>query len=327
MITKSQKIRLGIFIVFALGILVLAVLALSVNRFFEEKDIYHIAYQDVSVSGLEPGSSVKYLGIRVGTIRDIKIDPNDVTRVIVTVALDAGTPIKEDVKAEIATIGITGLKLIELRGGSNEAKLLKPGKYIQAGKSVTEDITGKAEIIAEKIELTLNNLIELTSGENQKKIFDLVDNTTATVDQVNKMLKQNRASMNRTMTNLDTMMQDLVYAGRSTRETTETIASIVESDTFKATIENISGISRKLREADIYNLIKELNTTVVTLNKMLMQTQSLYSQNRGKLVRTINDLSETVAYLNHAARMIDENPSILIGGTKPDNPPDDKLDD
>ncbi|MFP4622443.1 MAG: ATP-binding cassette domain-containing protein [Bacteroidales bacterium] len=65
---------------------------------------------------------------------------------------------QKNAQAEITSVGLTGLKAIEIRGGSNEAENLKPGSYIQAGSSITREITGKAETIAQKAEKVLNNL-------------------------------------------------------------------------------------------------------------------------------------------------------------------------
>ena len=107
MITKSQKIRLGIFSVVAVSILVITVLLLSIDQFIDDQDLYYIAYEDVSVSGLDVGSPVKYLGLKVGSVKKIKIDPRNINRIIVQIGLTEGTPIKKDVEAEISTIGIT----------------------------------------------------------------------------------------------------------------------------------------------------------------------------------------------------------------------------
>ena len=114
--TSSQKLRLGIFIFVGIFAFLILMIIIGSEQIFKEKDIYFISYKDISVSGLEVGSPVKYLGVGVGSIKDIHIDPEDVSRVVVSVALEPGTPIKRDARAEIAIIGITGLKMIEIRG-------------------------------------------------------------------------------------------------------------------------------------------------------------------------------------------------------------------
>jgi len=185
--TQSQKVRLGIFIIVGSFALLIFLFIIGSQQIFKEKDIYYISYKDISVSGLEVGSPVKYLGISVGVIKGINIDPDDVSRIIVSVSLDPGTPIKKDARAEIAAIGITGLKMIEIRGGSNEAPLLETEQYIRPGGSITEEITGKAEIIAEKIELILNNINRFTQPENLDKITQFVDNAGRAFETMDKI--------------------------------------------------------------------------------------------------------------------------------------------
>jgi len=325
MITRSQKIRLGLFLATAFTILIIAVIAVTLERVLKEKDIYYIAYHDVSVGGLDIGSPVEYLGIKVGSIEAIEIDVQDINRVIVTVGLRKGTPIKDDVKAEISTIGITGLKLIELRGGSNEAGLLAPGGFILPGKSLTENITGRAEDIAEKIELVLNNLLILTAEENQIRLTRLVDQTTLTAREIELVISENKSRLNRTMLNLDSLSAELNLASRSASRSVRQIESIVTSDTIKTTLGNISRLSTKMAEADVYHLIENLNATIVKTNALIDQVESVVSRNQLKLVQTVDDLHEAVDYLNNIAQRIDEDPSILIGGSTPENPPDENL--
>ncbi len=325
MVTKAQKIRLGIFITIAMTVVLIAVGTLSFDRIFDTKDIYYVAYEDVSVSGLDIGSQVKYLGLNVGNVRNIEIDPKDINRIIVTIAIEQGTPIKEDVRAEISTIGITGLKQIELRGGTVESEMLKPGEYIQAGKSITEDITGRAEVITEKIELVLNNLLELSSPDNQNRIFSFVDESAETIRKVGEMVDENREKMNRTMTNLDTLVVELKLASMAARKTAQGLDRFLASDTLNTMMADIQGIAGTVREVDLSKLMSDLNNVLVSLNGVLDHTGMLVKRNSGKLVDTIDELHLTTRYLSSTARRIDSNPSILIRGSRPNNPPDNKL--
>jgi len=327
MITRSQKIRLGIFSVVAVSILIITLFLLSIDQFIEDQDVYYIAYEDVSVSGLDVGSPVKYLGLKVGSVKKIKIDPRDISRIIVQVGLTKDTPIKKDVEAEISTIGITGLKLIELRGGTNEAELLKPGRFIKAGESFTDVITGKAEIIAEKIEHALNNLIAFTSSKNQEKFSEAFGNASETISNVNDILSDNKAGLTNIISNIEAISNEMRLIGSSTRETMETISQVVQSDTIKQTIARISSISQKMEESDIYNLIDNLNTSVTKINRILGVTEELVIRNRITLMESIDEFRETSMHLRNAARLIDENPAILITGTSPVSPPDDLIEE
>ena len=68
-----------------------------------------------SVSGLDKGGAVRYLGVGVGRVVDIRIDPRDSSRVEVIVDIDARTPISPNTVAELQLQGITGLLYIDLR--------------------------------------------------------------------------------------------------------------------------------------------------------------------------------------------------------------------
>ena len=51
-----------------------------------------------------------------------------------------------------------GLKFIELTGGTSATEFVKPGSEIAAGESIFDRLTEKAESIAEKIEIVVNQL-------------------------------------------------------------------------------------------------------------------------------------------------------------------------
>jgi len=85
--------------------------------------VYRIHFSE-SVSGLAVGDAVKLLGVDVGTVKSMKIDPADSRLVLVEARLRKDTPIKTDTRASLALKGITGVVFIELSGGSPAAKAL-----------------------------------------------------------------------------------------------------------------------------------------------------------------------------------------------------------
>ncbi len=325
MVTRAQKIRLGIFIIAAMTVIIIAVGTLSYDRIFDTRDIYQIVYEDVSVSGLEVGSQVKYLGLNVGSVRNIQIDPDNINKIIVTIAIEEGTQIKEDVRAEISMIGITGLKQIELRGGTVESDMLSPGGTIEAGKSITEDITGRAEVLTEKMELVLNNLIELSSAENQDRIFGFVDESANTVRKVGEIVDENRERMDRTMANLDTLIIELKGVSVATNRAARTFDRFIQSDTLNTMIADMQQITSTVRQVDLEKLTGDINKVLISLDDILNHAETLVMRNSGKFVETVDELHMITRYLSSTARRIDSNPSILIRGARPENPPDDKL--
>jgi phospholipid/cholesterol/gamma-HCH transport system substrate-binding protein len=331
---RAQKIRLGVFLFISLAALLSVIGYFTAREFFEQEDIYYVSYEGVSVSGLEVGSPVKYMGIKVGTIKDINIDPENVNKVIIQLSLKPNTPIKKDAVADITSIGITGLKAIEIRGGSNEAESLEPGSYIQAGSSITQEITGKAEVIAQKAEKVLNNLQLFTQPENLNKITEMVDKITMLAEQTNQtvikidtIMTENRQDIRESIAPLKEISQRLDESSRMLQTTMETINLRVQSDTIDDILSNVRDASVKLKEADIKTLISDIATIAGQTQQLLIKVDNDLNQGSRDFSESLHLLRLTLENLNEATRKINEDPSILLRGTETKNPPDNKLND
>jgi phospholipid/cholesterol/gamma-HCH transport system substrate-binding protein len=80
-------------------------------------------YFNGSVSGLDRGAAVRYLGVGVGRVADMRIDPRDSSRVEVIADIDARTPVSAHTVAELQLQGITGLLYIDLGEDRNNKRL------------------------------------------------------------------------------------------------------------------------------------------------------------------------------------------------------------
>ena len=61
----------------------------------------------------------------VGEVTSISIDPTDVTRVLVTIEIEAETPVREDTVASLNLLSLTsGALYVQLAGGSHAAPAL-----------------------------------------------------------------------------------------------------------------------------------------------------------------------------------------------------------
>jgi len=103
----------------AFVLLVMLVGALFIYWYSDSRDHktfrrYEI-YFDGSVSGLERGAAVRYLGVGVGRVQQLHIDPRDAGRVQVIVDIDSSTPISDKTLAELQLQGVTGLLFIDLQ--------------------------------------------------------------------------------------------------------------------------------------------------------------------------------------------------------------------
>jgi phospholipid/cholesterol/gamma-HCH transport system substrate-binding protein len=98
------------------------------HRDYKRYEIYFTG----SVSGLEKGAAVRYLGVPVGRVEDLRIDPRDSSRAEVVVDVDATTPISEHTVAELSLQGVTGLLYVDLsedRSGTRAGPLVAQLRY------------------------------------------------------------------------------------------------------------------------------------------------------------------------------------------------------
>lgn len=71
MSAKANYFKIGVFIVSALAITVIAIVVLSGGKWFKEV-VYWESYFDESVQGLAVGSPIKYRGVQIGTVEAIE---------------------------------------------------------------------------------------------------------------------------------------------------------------------------------------------------------------------------------------------------------------
>ena len=147
MSSKAQNIRVGLFVA-VIGLLLLIVLVTFAGmRFWEGRAHYRIVFTD-SVMGLEKGARVFLNGMKVGTVEDIGVAPDDMRHVAVTIAVREGTPIRANTEALLQHAGITGLKVIDLRNGTTDAPFMPEGSTIAEGKTLLDRLENQAETLA-----------------------------------------------------------------------------------------------------------------------------------------------------------------------------------
>ena len=329
---RSKNIRLGIFIVAGTSVLLFIIIYFTARELFRKSDIYYVSFHDISVSGMEMGSPVKYLGINVGTISDIRINPQDVTSIIVELSLKPGTPIKEDAKADIVSLGITGMKAIEIRGGTNEAKLLNPGSNIRQGSSLASEITGRAEIIAKKAEAVLNNLQLFTHPDTLAQITktiqrfsQMAQDADKAILQLDTLISQNRQNLNSTIQNANKISESILKVTGPLSHAAERINLLIQSDSINDIIGNTKSITQQLKNSNISQLIEDLAGVARQTKELLLKVDDDINKGSKDFLKNQEMLQSTLRNLEEASRKINNNPSLLIRKNKIKNIPDDKF--
>ncbi len=305
MVTRAQHFRWGVFLIISISLFIILIIVVGGNKLVEKRDKYYIKYRDFSVSGLEAGGAVKYHGINIGRVEDISIDSKDISQVIVEFSVKAGTPIKEDVTAQLVFAGITGLKQIELAGGTNKSAMLAPGSQIKTVLSTIDNISGKAGVLLEKFELLINQLNKLTSDENSANFSNLLANTAGIVD-------ENRQSFQNIMTHLDSMGVHLTEITKQSALTIKQVNKYLLSAEIEKIFQNSVKFSDELAAADMTAILNELHGSLKSANAAFTHIDLTLLRSRHDILRIFESMREASEYLNEFARQINDDPRLLL---------------
>lgn len=200
--TQNFKIRLGLFIIGGLVIFVIAVFIIGKQEHLFDP-VFKISTSFHNVSGLETGSNIRYSGINVGTVNNIKIINDTTVRVDMLIKRSVQQFIKDDCEAGIGSAGIIGDRILIITQGSQDAPLVKDGAYIGSKEPVeTDAIMESTQITAYNAEIITGQLaeimIKINSGNGtlgrliqDSTIADNLDRTIVNLRKSSKGLDEN----------------------------------------------------------------------------------------------------------------------------------------
>ncbi|MCK9335406.1 MAG: MlaD family protein [Candidatus Cloacimonetes bacterium] len=288
--------------------MLLFAIAVAGNRLTQKWDTYYIMFKDYPVSGLQVGGTVNYQGIKVGQVQAVKIDPEDVSKVIITINVEPGTPIKEDTEAVLSLVGITGLKAVEIKGGTNEAKNMQPESFIKAGSTMLDDISDRALSIAEKIDVIAANIGEITNNENQESIARILSETSLLLADTRANLGGTLASLNRIAENTAGVTEDF---GKNLERLTTNLTTNLDLIS-RTTVNTLDSLALNLNTS-IEELTHE-STLLVSdarthLNRIGVHTDSLLVESSSHIVDITKSINESIDGIN---RMINSEEFELL---------------
>lgn len=194
--TRANHFVVGLFVLVAVAALAAFAVWLANRTDQSKQSFYDIGFSG-TVAGLQTGSQVRYRGIPVGVVSDVRIDPANVEQVLVTIAIRPGTPIKTDTIATVDTNPLTGISTVLLDGGTQASELLvaKPGDKgfprIASRASPLEAVfKSTPELLAAGVDM-VDRISRVLSDDNIKALTGIAQN----VDELSRDLVQRREAL------------------------------------------------------------------------------------------------------------------------------------
>jgi phospholipid/cholesterol/gamma-HCH transport system substrate-binding protein len=294
-ITKSQQTRLGFFMVAGVAI-ACAMIAIPIGASFTNRQkTFYTYFSGESLSGLEQGAQTKFNGVPIGKVDKITYDPHDLARVRVEFKIQEDFPMKKDMFARTGAMGITGLKYVEIQGGSNDAPLLKPNSEIPSKISTMASITGKAEVIVAKVELLLNHLNKITEPDSLESIKKVLANLAAITNDFKGFF--------------NTVGPDFQMVSSSVQKV------MVRLDSISRDVKSLTGaLNSNLSSRQIGSILGSADSTVRSVKNLTETVNLMVKQSREDFSVSMQNLRETMENANELMKVLSENPSLLLRG-------------
>lgn len=239
------------------------------------------AYYDVifpTVSGLSNASEVRFSGLLVGKVVDVRLDPARTGRVVVRLEVEADTPVRTSSTATIESLGVTGVAYVGVSAGNAEDPLLKNASgldvpLIGAGRSTLQTLSEGAPALIDEVLEVARNVSDLLGPETQDRIATILNNV------------ENASS------NLDNALDDFSSTMEAISLATDDFA------VFSNTLQTLSG---------------SLDTTLGSADTTLKQITALAERAETTLELGDQTLMSGRETLETATRFLDSDVAVLI---------------
>lgn len=307
---RANYALIGAFVIFAAVALMGFTLWLGQNQFRQSFDEYDIVF-DGPVT-LDDGASVRYIGIKVGEVRWVRIDRSDPSKVRTRIRIDSETPVKVDSTANIDFAGITGVTFVQINAGSASAPVLvrEPGQPVPV---IRADRTQLEEL--------------LSSGRS------ILGQANVTADQINKLLTdENIESVRISLVNLEKITTRLAEDEELVQNANAALISIRETaDRFNAVGRQWEAVGeeadRRIAELGdtVEGLSQEASTALTSVNTASQETEraatSIADAMEGPGEEALvdmrlaaQDFRRLMVRLEDFVRDLEENPQALVAG-------------
>jgi phospholipid/cholesterol/gamma-HCH transport system substrate-binding protein len=185
------------------------------HKIFRRYEIYF----DGSVSGLERGAAVRYLGVGVGRVQQMHIDPRDPGRVQVIVDIDSSTPISDKTLAQLQLQGVTGLLYIDLAQVTADVALPPPVPGIEY--PVIRSSRSRFDLFLARLPDVLasaGEVVDRAARALSDKNIDAISSALGNIDRASAGLPQTLRDVNTLVTELRTATVDLAASAKGARQ-------------------------------------------------------------------------------------------------------------
>jgi len=295
----ANYVAVGAFVLLLLAIAAGFVLWYSETGDRRSYQRYEI-YFDGSVFGLSEGGSVRYLGVAVGRVVRIGVDPRDPSRVRVIADIAEDTPIDQATVARLALQGVTGLLFVDLKpadpGKPQSAPPPSLGHPVIPSERSDFDlfVSTLPDAVAKASEV-LNRMSAMLSDRNIQAVSTAMENIQAATTELPPTMQE---------------MRQLVSQLEATTAEIHGVAVEVRGVTTIAAPELATAMKR-LRDAS-----ESMAAVSARLDQLVAQNEDSVSrftdQGLAEIEALARDMRESARAIERLGQSLQEDPSRLL---------------
>lgn len=299
--TKVNYALVGIFVLALGAIFIAGILWLAVGSGSTKDYGLYLSIVRESVSGLTVDAPVKYMGVDVGKVLQIQLDPANPQEVHLLFAIEKGTPIREDTEAVLTTQGLTGIAHVELSGsapGSPPLAAKEPDLYpmIRSKPSLSARLENVLTSVLAKLDRTSANIDAIFDDANRQEVKKIL------------------ASSSLMLTTIATHRQDISQFITNAAKTAE--------DTSRAASQIDPTLDRISKAADaVEGMAREATLATMEAKKVFADVGYGIHQFTGETLpeteRLLAELNVLLVSLRRLSEQTERNPSSLLRGRQP----------
>lgn len=251
-----------------------------------------------NVTGLNPQSQVRYRGIPVGKVKDIRLDPAELRNILITIEVKQELPLTEGTTARLGYQGVTGLAhvLLEDSGTDGDKLIADVGKLprIQMQPSLLQELSDSGAGLLREAKEVVTSLKAILRDENRQKMDQIITN----LEKGSRGMKPAMDKLNASLSGLRQVLSD-ENAGRLAKAVNEAGPLMAETR----------------------GLVVKLQSVTDKLDRVIGEQSN---QGAAALMPRLNEVAGevviTTRQLNRVLKQLEDAPQSLLFGPPPLQP-------
>lgn len=300
---KFSNFKLGIFVTVSLVLLIVSFYYIGNKKhlFSKTTTIYAVFH---CIDGLRAGNNVRFAGIDIGNVSEVKILNDSTVIVSIQIEEDSKRFICKNAVADVGSDGLMGNKLVNINPGQTAAAPIENNDTIQSITPVASDQ------MIRTLNNTNNNVLDITNDlknitkriNESNALWSLLSDTGAA-----NQMRMTIAKLEKTAVNANQLSSDAEQIVRDIRAGKGSAGKLLVQDSIANEMESLltklndASDTAKLALHHMHEFMKDLNMTPGSLGVLARDTVMA------------NDMKSMMFNLKESTYHLDENMKALQG--------------